>query len=145
MLPHGGTSLWTELAAAVLGTPLATILGISLYAVALHVVAKIFGGHGDFGVGWRIAAYSAAANVFQALPGVGFAVILFLYFIYSIAGLQGGYRLTPARAAAAALMPAFFLAGIFFLLFLALAVFLAGAAGLGELFELMQRNSIQGI
>lgn len=141
--PSGG-SLMSEMAGAVLGTPLAVLFVLFTFAVSLHFTAKIFGGEGGFGVGWRIAAYSSAINIFQALPVVGHLTILFFYYVYSIAGMQGGYRLTPARAAAAAAMPIFLLLILVVLMFAAVAL-MVGLTGIKEFMDLMQSNSLRGI
>lgn len=140
----GGRSLGVELVGTVAGTPFAAVIGLLVYAVGLHLSALVFGGRGDFGVAWRIAAYSTAANVFQALPVAGFALMAFFYFLYCVAGLQAAYRLTPVRAAAAAALPLFL-----FVMLLAAAVLAAalavGLTGLQEFFQTMQSSSLQGI
>ncbi len=135
----GETSLVTELLTAVVATPFITVFFLFFFAVVLHMAAKVLGGKGEFGIAWRIAAYSSAVNVFQAIPVIGHALILLLFFSYSVAGLQGGYRLTPTRAAAAALLPGFGLVLLFALLALGF-ILLIGAAGLTSFLDALQTN-----
>lgn len=138
------SSLGGQVLGAAVGTPFVTVLALLFYAVGLHLGAQLFGGQGNFGVAWRIAAYSTAANVFQAVPVAGYAVMVFFYFLYSVAGLQGAYKMTPVRATAAAALPVllFMLLVSFVLLAVALAV---GLSGMQEFFEAMKNNSLQGI
>lgn len=137
------TSLTTSLLTAVISTPFATIIALLIYALGMHVSALMFGGEGGFQVSWRIAAYSTAASVFQAVPVFGYVIMMFLYFLYSIAGLQGGYRMTPVRAAAAATLPLFIMLAFFGLLILFLAI-AVGVSGFQHFLDLMNTQSLQG-
>lgn len=134
-------SLGAEIAGTIVGTPIVAVLGLLFYAVGLHFSALLFGGRGDFGVAWRIAAYSTAANVFQAVPVAGYAVMVCFYFLYSIAGLQGAYKMTPVRAAAATTLPLLLLALLAALVVLALAL-AVGLTGMQEFFQAMKTNSL---
>lgn len=138
-----GTSLTGQVAAAVLGTPLAVIFFMLFGAASIHVSAKVFGGEGGFDVAWRIVAYSAAVNVFQVIPIFGHLLMFFLYYVYSVAGFQGSYKMTPARSAAAAAFPMFLMLAFFALLVTAIALAI-GLSGLKEMFDTMQ-TSTQGI
>jgi hypothetical protein len=125
-------SLAMEILTGVLSAPLLTLLFLVFSAAMLHIVARIFGGQGSYGVAFRIMAYASAVSVFQVLPGIGHTFMLIFYYLYSIAGLQGGYRLTPVKAAAAVMLPIFVLISIIALA-LVILLFVMGVAGLREL------------
>jgi hypothetical protein len=141
---NANSSLGGEMIGAVLGTPFVVLFVLLSFAVSLHFTAKVFGGDGDFGVGWRIAAYASAINVFQAVPGVGPLIIVFFYYVYSVAGMQGGYKMTPAKAAAAAVLPIFLILILIVLMVMIIAL-AVGLTGLKEFMDLMQSNTLKGI
>ncbi len=129
-----GGSLTGELVAALVGTPLATLFFVFVSAVLLHIGARVVGGHGDYSVAVRIMAYLSAVNVFQVIPFIGHIAILVCYYLFSLAGLQGAYRLSPVRAGAALLLA---WSGVFvFIGFLVVASLVAmGLGGLQEFLD----------
>ena len=140
-----GGSLAERLAGALIATPLATLLFLLFWAFILHVSARLFGAKGDFGVGFRIMAYASALNVLQVIPGIGHLAMMFGYYLFAIAGLQGGYRLTPVKAAAA-LVVAMFVLGVVVFMLVGFVILALGMAGLSDWMNLLQQgHSLKGI
>ncbi len=138
LLQGQGTTLAMELLRAVLATPFGVAVLVGISTVTLHVGARIFGARGDIGIAFRIVSYSMAVNVFWAVPMLGWSVPWFFYFIYSIAGLQGGYGLNPIRATSAALLPVIVFMSLIGLV-ATLVVLAIGASGLETWLQQMQQ------
>lgn len=132
-----------QIVKAVLLTPALTLMYLVFWAVILHIAAKLVGGVGGFGVAFRIMAYASAVNVFQAIPVLGQLAVMVCYYLFAFAGLQGGYHLTPVRAAAAMLAVLLVVAVV--TAFVALAVlFVLGLANLGDWMDLLRASATPG-
>ena len=133
----GRPNLSGELLAAVLGTPFATLLFLVVASAFLHVAARMFGGDGQYGVGLRILAYTTAVSVFQAVPVIGHFFMMACYILFSLAGLQGAYGLSPVRAGGALMLLTFGMVAVVGMISLLLVVAL-GVSQFQNWIELFQ-------
>jgi hypothetical protein len=92
--------------AATLLIPLLVFLGIVLSALLLHVSLLIVGGATEnFEATFRVVCYSAAAELFNVIPLVGWIIALVWKLYITLIGLRTAHRITTARAAIAIFLP----------------------------------------
>ena len=92
--------------AATLLIPVLVFMGIVLSALLLHVSLLIVGGAKEnFEATFRVVCYSAAAELFNVIPLVGWIIALIWKLYITLIGLRTVHRITTARAAIAIFLP----------------------------------------
>jgi hypothetical protein len=113
--------------------PLGLIIGWLIYGLLAHLFARLLRGDGQLGRGLGALALATSPQIFQIVAvipagGVGIGVIGLWSLVGNYLALKTAYRLTPARAFWAAILPLVVYAVV--ILVLALVGFLAIAAAI---------------
>jgi hypothetical protein len=92
--------------AATLLIPVLVFMGIVLSALLLHASLLIVGGaRENFEATFRVVCYSAAAELFNVIPLIGWIIALIWKLSLTLIGLRTLHRISTARAAIAICLP----------------------------------------
>jgi hypothetical protein len=87
----------------------ATVVGLFIGAVVIHVSTLIVGGARNSSSGFegtfRVLAYSSVSSLAQIIPFVGGLISLVWWVVLAVKGIVRMHRATPGRALAAVLLP----------------------------------------
>jgi len=87
-------------------SPLASLIGLGIGTLVVHLALVIFGGaRNGLGATLRALAYTAASQLFVILPGIGIFVAMGWWLALAVIGLREVHGTTTGRAVAAILAP----------------------------------------
>ncbi len=87
-------------------SPLASLVGLVILALVVHVTLAIFGGaRNGLGATLRALSYTAASQLFVIVPAIGIFVAIGWWLALAVIGLREVHGTSTGRAVAAVIVP----------------------------------------